>query len=188
MPSSILLPPSSPKGAQPRLDLRNADQTRLTFRRPMLGMNAAKAVTGFNEDEVLSEIALGRIKWAFDLSTQAGEMKRKKNQRTLYSAVRTFVAILTRSLVAYCDPALAQPDTEEQVADLVLPPSSKITGNLRGTELQFAFNVTSEHVLNLIRAGLLKESSRSNWHQGRGGSPTIVRTSVVDLLKTRRLR
>jgi len=157
---------------QPRLDLRNADQTRLTFRRPMLGMNAAKAVTGFNEDEVLSEIQLGRIKWAFNLGTATDKI---------------FVAILTRSLVAYIDPALVQPETVEDVANAVLPPSSLMTGNLRGTELQFAFNVTSEHVLNLIRAGLVKESRKSNWHQGRGGSPTIVRASVVQLLKTRRL-
>ena len=171
----------------PKLDLRDANGQRLTFRRPMLGMNAAKAVTGFNEDEVLSEISLGRIKWAFDLSTQPFGMKKKKNSNTLYSSVRTFVVILTRSLVAYIDPALAQPETVEDVANAVLPPSSIITGNLRGTELQFAFNVTSEHVLNLIRAGLIKESSKSNWHQGRGGSPTIVRASVVQFLKTRRL-
>jgi len=155
-----------------KLDLRNGDNSRLTFRRPMLGMNAAKAVTGFNEDEVLSEIQLGRIKWAFDLGTARDKI---------------FVAILTRSLVAYIDPALAQPENIEDVAAAVMPPSSSITGNLRGTELQFSFNVTSEHVLNLIRGGLLKESGKSNWHQGRGGSPLILRTSVLSLLKTRRL-
>ena len=164
------------RASAPLLDLRNADNTRLTFRRPMLGMNAAKAVTGFNEDEVLAEIASGRIKWAFDLSSRrsAGD-------------ARSLVAILTRSLVAYIDPELRQPETVEEVANAVLPPSSVITGNLRGTELQFAFNVTSEHVLNLLRAGLIKESSKSNWRPGRGGSPTIIRASVVALLKNRRL-
>lgn len=156
----------------PKLDLRNGDNTRLTFRRPMLGMNAAKAVTGFDEDEVMSEIHTGRIKWAFNLSTTTDRM---------------FVVILTRSLVCYLDPQLPQPDTIEQVADAVLPAQSLTTGNLRGTELKFAFNVTSEHVLNLIRLKLVTESRRSTWHSGRNGSPTITRASVVQLLKLRRI-
>ena len=69
----------------PTLDLRQADNSRLTFRRPMLGMNAAKAVTGFNEDEILAEIFSGKIKWAFNLAAADTD--------------RQFVIILTRSLV-----------------------------------------------------------------------------------------
>ena len=157
----------------PTLDLRQADNSRLTFRRPMLGMNAAKAVTGFNEDEILAEIFSGKIKWAFNLAAADTE--------------RQFVIILTRSLVCFCEPTLTQPETLEGVANAVLPQQSLVTGNLRGTDLQKAFNVTSEHVLNLIRAGRVTESRKSATHQGRGGSPTITRASVVQFLKQRRL-
>lgn len=155
----------------PTLDLRKDDGSRLTFRRPMLGMNAAKAVTGFSEDGVMAEIHGGKIKWAFNLAVTPD---------------RQFVFVLTRSLVCFLYPDLAQPETIDQVAETVLPATSQITGTLRGTELQHAFNVTSEHVLNLIRAGLLKKVG-ALWRSGPGGSPTITRSSIVQFLKTRRI-
>jgi hypothetical protein len=158
-------------GLNPKLDLRHADGTRLMFRRPMCGMDGAKAIVGDDEDAVLAEVACGRIRWAFNLGT--GD--------------KVFPLFLVRSLVCYLEPHLPQPETFEQLIEAVLPPLSIKTGNLRNSDLRRYWNISSEHGLNLIRSGLLQESRRSDWHQGRNGSPTVTRESAVQLLKTRRI-
>lgn len=158
-------------GLYARLDLRNADGSRLIFRRPMCGMDGAKAIVGDDEDAVLAEVACGRIRWAFNLGT--GD--------------KVFPLFLVRSLVCYVEPTLPQPETFEQLVECVLPPRSLITGNLRNADLRRYWNISSEHGLNLIRSGLLQESRRSEWHQGRGGSPTVTRESAIKLLKSRRI-
>jgi len=144
--------------------------TRLPFRRPLVDVNAAKAVTGFDDERLLQEIEVGRILWAFNLGTGA----------------RNHVAILANSLASFLRPELAQPESVEAVADLVLPAYSRVSGNVRATELQFAFNLASDQVMKLMRAGLLVESHRSKRYQGRGGSALITRASVVQFLKARR--
>lgn len=158
-------------GINARLDLRHADGTRVVFRRPMCGMDGAKAIVGDDEDTVLAEVSCGRIRWAFNLGT--GD--------------KVFPLFLVRSLVCYVEPKLEQPETFDQLFAVVLPPLSVRTGNLRNSDLRRYWNISSEHGLNLIRSGLLAESRRSDWRQGRNGSPTITRDSAVQLLKRRRI-
>jgi len=143
---------------------------RLRFRRPMVGLEAAKAVTGLNTGGVVREIELGRIRWAFNLGASA----------------RRHVLILTRSLAGLTRPDLDQPESAEEVADVVLPVSSRASGNVRATDLQFALNLTSAQVMRLMRTGLLEESCRSRCRRGCGGTALITRASVVKLLKARR--
>lgn len=155
---------------QRALDLRNDDGSRLTYRLPMTSIDGAKPLLGMNEDEIMALIDEGKIRWAWDLACQ--------------SRAARFVRILNRSLVCYEKPFLAQPETLAQVIELILPPVSKITGTVRGTELQRACNVSSTHVINLVEAKII---CAKDWKRGPNGSPLITRSSVVRLLTDRRI-
>jgi hypothetical protein len=160
---------------QTHFDLRADDGQALTFALPMNGIVGIRAVTGMNEDEILSACLPPdrKIRWAFNLAAEADG--------------KIFLRVWNRSLVCYISPALPQPDRIEKVCDAILPAQSKQRGTLLGTELQRSFNVGSEHVLNLLRANLIREHGGSDWRPGRGGSPLIVRSSVEDFLKERRI-
>lgn len=163
------------KPVQPSLGLQNDDGTALTFERGIVQMSTAKAMLGFSEDEVMAEIECGRIKWAWNLGT---------------SQDRLWVCILLRSLICFRDPKLTQPENVDDICLSILPPRSLVVGFVLGTELQDAFNATSEHILNLLRMGFLKLHPSSPvvpWRSGPGGSPLITRESVVELLKTRHI-
>lgn len=156
--------------SQRALDLRNDDGSRLTYRLPMTSIDGAKPLLGLNEDEIMALIEDGKIRWAWDLACQSEHAR--------------FVRILNRSLVCYEKPFLGQPETLDGVLELILPPSSKITGRVRGTELQRACNVSSTHIINLVEAGLL---SGGDWKRGPQGSPLITRASIARFLKERTL-
>ncbi len=142
---------------------------RMTFVRPMVGMEGIKSFIGMNEDEVLGEIATGKIKWAFDLSAGAD---------------RQFLRVLSLSMDCWKYAALKQPATLDGVIDLILPAGSKVTGIVKGTSLQFSFNVVSEHILNLLRAGRLKLArGQTGWSTGPNGTPLITRASVETFLR-----
>ena len=142
----------------------------LAVKLPMVGIETCKSALGISEDAVLALIDDGKIRWAWNFSAQSSHAR--------------FVRVLTRSLLAYQQPGLDQPKAIEAVADLLLPLTSKLTGKVKGTTLQVAFNVSSTHVINLVAAGMLEART---WKRGPNGSPVIARASVVRLLGERRL-
>jgi hypothetical protein len=144
---------------------------QVLVRRPMVDLGAAMAMLDLSEQQLRHEIQRGRIKWAFNLGVGA----------------RNHVRILVRSLAKYGNRTLIQPATVEGVADMVLPRESAATGAVRGTELQFALNIRSQHVTRLLDAGLIEEASDSQLGSGRFGSASITRASVVQLLARRRI-
>ena len=155
-----------------QLDQRETCGEQLMVRRPMVDVGAAMAMLDLSEHQLRREIERGRIKWAFNLGMGA----------------RTHVQILVRSLANYGDRTIIQPATVKGVADMVLPPESAVSNLVRGTELQFALNIRSQHVMKLLDAGLIAESEQSEVYSGRFGSPSITRASVVQLLASRRLK
>jgi len=144
---------------------------QVMVRRPMVDLGAAMAMLDLSEQQLTREIERGRVKWAFNLGVGA----------------RHHVQILVRALAHYTDRTVILPVTVQGVADMVLPPESAASGTVRGTELQFALNIRSQHVAKLIEAGLVDEASESQAGRGRFGSPTITRESVVRLLASRRI-
>jgi hypothetical protein len=164
--------------AQPSLDLRNADGTRLNFRKPLLGLDAAKGALGINEDEVLAEISARRLRWAFDLRC-TGE--------------KLFLRVWTSAVAAWSNPALELPKDFNRVLDSLLPPNSRLLGVLTTEHLESLGFGTSGHLHNLIDEGLLKSiglaGNRKSQHgrRGPGGSPNVTRASVEALLKERLL-
>ena len=145
---------------------------QVMFRRPMVDLGAAMAMLDLSEQQLRREIERGRIKWAFNLGV----------------GTRNHVQLLVRSLAKYGNRGIIQPATPEGVADMVLPPESATSGTVRGTELQFALNIRSQHVARLLEAGLIEKTVESQSYQGRTGSPTITRESVVRLLTLRRMK
>ena len=125
-----------------------------------------------SEQQLRREIERGRIKWAFNLGV----------------GQRNHVQILVRALAHYGVRTIILPATVEGVAAMVLPPESATSGTVRGTELQFALNIRSQHVAKLIEAGLVDEASESQAGRGRFGSPIITRASVARLLARRRMK
>ena len=166
---------------QQTLDLRTRDGLPLTFlRRSMVGIDTVKAVLDVNEDEVMELIGDGRLRWAWDLTS-------------VRNAKRSYVRVWSRSVFAYIQGTIdAQPGALDDVIDALLPASAKMTGRVRatglsGTALQKIFNVSSGHVLNLLREEALTQAPRSEWRRGPGGSPEVTKGSVVALLRERRL-
>ena len=171
----------SPRLVQRRLDLRAQDGSRLLFVRPMLGMESVKALLDVSEDDVLDLIAEGDLRWAWNLSATSGP--------------RGFVRVWSRSVTCYLVPGSqpAEPDTIDEVIAQLLPSTRSAElraeatnhqpSTIRATALQRVFNVSSGHVLNLLAAQALKLAPRCEW--GRGVSPSITRSSVVELLKAR---
>lgn len=155
-----------------QLEQREAFGEQLMVRRPMVDAGSAMAMLDLSEHQLRREIERGRIKWAFNLGMGA----------------RNHVQILVRSLAKYGNRTTIQPATVEGVADMVLPPESAVSNLVKGTELQFALNIRSQHVMRLLDAGLIAESEESQICRGRGGSPCITRASVVRLLTLRRVK
>ena len=152
----------------PQLDLRTGAGTRLTFVRPMLGVESVRALTGLSEDEILAEIYAGKILWAWNCSGASSER-------------RQFLRIWNRSIICYINPALSQPESFDTVLNHLLPHRRL---SLRCTEIMRTFNVSSQHVLNLLDAKLL---ARVPGDIGPKESPYVTRASVVKLLESRRL-
>jgi len=153
-------------------ELPEATGEQVMVRRPMVDLGAAMAMLDLTEQQLKREIERGRVKWAFNLGV----------------GQRNHVQILVRALAHYGDRTIILPATVEGVAAMVLPPESATSGTVRGTELQFALNIRSQHVAKLIEAGLVDEASESQAGRGRFGSPIITRASVARLLARRRMK
>jgi hypothetical protein len=129
-----------PAANQRALDLRNEDGTRLTFQRPLLGVESVRALTGLCENEILSLIADGKLLWAWNLATA--------------HASRIFLRVWNKSVICYVDPnAQRQPTELAGVLQVILPHGRE---TFRCADLKRTFNCNSEHILRLAEQGLLE--------------------------------
>lgn len=159
---------------QKQFDLRPPDRRPLDLRRPLLSIETFRSLTDeLSEDDILNEIIDGRIKWAFNLAG-AG-------------ASRSYVRIWNRSVLGWFDREFQQTDDLSEVINHILPARSLVTRALTAREVIRACNVTSSHIYNLIRDGLLKESPGSSIHRGPSGGAIVTRASAVQFLTTRRM-
>jgi hypothetical protein len=158
---------------QPALDMRNADGTRLTFQLPLLGVEGVRAATGLDEDEILAEIEEGHILWAWNIGLE-GE--------------RTYLRVWNRSLAAWNNPKLSQPETHMDVMHAILPPRCWITGTMDSKEVKRLLNTGHTHVARLCETGLLSEHGKSSERAASGpnGKRIITRESVINFFRERR--
>jgi hypothetical protein len=159
---------------QPALDMRNPDGTRLTFQLPLLGVEGVRAATGLDEDEILAEIEEGRILWAWNIGLE-GE--------------RTYLRVWHRSLAAWHNPKLAQPEALDEVLRAMLPTRCWITGTLDSKEVKRVLNTGHMHVARLCETGLLSEHAKSGERAASGpnGKRIITRASVERFFRERRM-
>jgi hypothetical protein len=175
---------------QNSLDLRDRAGQRLTFIRPMLGVESIRALTGLSEDEILAEIQSGKIRWAFNLSgakrqTVAPRRPSDSALRTPHSeSHRCYLRVWNRSIICYVNPSLPQPADLAVALTFILPHSRPA---LRCTELMRSFNVSSQHILNLVDDGLLAKAPSASSPPNSRTSPIVTRNSVISFLESRRL-
>ena len=125
---------------------------------------------------MLALIEEGRLRWAFDIRT-AGAATRE-------------LRVLRQSLFEYtrlCVPDEVLDESDERefaaVVDMILP-TKPHEAVLRGTEVARRFSCTPQHVLNLVRERSLRMVDAP---RKAHVSPPIVRASVVEFLKQRRM-
>jgi len=80
--------------------------------------------------------------------------------------------------------------TWPQMAQLVLPLEKQ---SFTGTEIDAVLSCDPNHRLNLIRAGELevtpprRKNAKVAWSRGRNRGPTVIRESIEDFLRRRKL-
>lgn len=155
------------------MDLRNADGTRLTFQLPLLGTEAVRAITGLDEDEILAEIELGNLLWAWHVEAEGSR----------------FVRVWNRSVICWQNPKIPQPQQHDEVMRALLPTRCWITGTLDSKEVKRVLNTGHTHVANLCGAGLLTEHAKSEARSATGpnGKRIITRDSLVAFFERRRI-
>ncbi len=157
--------------SQPSLDLRNRDGSRLTFIRPMLGVESWRALTGLDEDELVAEVTSGKVRFAFNLARQGAD--------------RQYLRVWNRSIICFLNPELTQPQSLPEVLNYILPHRRH---TLRASDLMRSFNVSSQHVLNLIEDKCFAEVSGHADAAHPKASPVLTRASVVNFLTERRIK
>lgn len=140
---------------------------RIPSRRPLLPMKAAMVFLDRNEDDVLALIQTGKIKWAFDLHCNGS---------------KAHVHIYKGSAIAYRE---NRPEMEHDTIDVVIHTILGKRDPVRGVELKNLFSCDQKHIANLLAAGFLQRDPRSP--STNNHSPLITRSSIVALLKSRRI-
>ncbi len=79
------------------------------------------------------------------------------------------------------------PLSEPEVFTLLLPPGHQ-KPFVENLDLQFLFGCSSDHVLNLVRAGDLKLLAGTSYHRGPKGSALITVDSFREFMTTRRMK
>jgi hypothetical protein len=148
-----------------------------TASRPLVPLPAVLMFLNKRSPQVLALIEEGKLRWAFDIRT-AGAATRE-------------IRVLRQSLFEYtrlCVPDENLDESDERefagVVDLILPADKPDGLALRGTEVARCFSCTPQHVLNLVREKSLRAVDAP---RKAHVSPPIVRASVVEFLKKRRM-
>ncbi len=137
--------------------------------RPLYTVGAARALLGVDEDDVLHAVEDGYLLFAWDLSLSGPNGRRAKDLRILPAALDSYKAGQVCQLEF------------PQVVTMVLPHHRPL---LTAREIRLVLNLSSTHVINLIRYKLLMACSLP--HRGPYGSPKVTASSFVNLLRTRR--
>lgn len=162
------------KPRQDTIDLQVSGR-RLAFQLPLLDVRGARALTGLDEDELMSEIGQRRILWAWNIALQAEG--------------RTELRIWNRSLVCWIEPNLAQPRELKEVLLTILPAKSELTGVLDSKEVKRLLNTGHTHIANLCERGQLTEHGKSGQRAASGpnGKRIITRASVIEFFRNRQI-
>jgi len=144
------------------------------------------------------------VKWALDVSAQDIEqlidlgclivfdISVALESRSPLMSHRRELRFLTRSIEHY-RLTLGMRRLElnwSQIAQLILPLEKK---SFTGTEIDAVLSCDPNHRLNLIRAGELdvppprRKNARVAWSRGRNCGPTVIRESIEDFLRRRKL-
>jgi hypothetical protein len=135
---------------------------------PMLTISGLVSVLDSTIDQIRDLIEIGELLWCFDLSL-VPERAKKKELRVLSKCAEDFRAGRVCKL------------EWNDVARLVTPHDGQI---LTGVELQRSLNVSSSHLIALIRRKFLNCISPPR--RGPGGSPRVTTASFLAFLKARR--
>ncbi len=140
--------------------------TSPTFKTPLVGIETCKSVLGRTEDQVLSLIESGKLRFCFNLAAP--------------DAHRAMYRVLSLSLVDFAFGTSTQPGTETDAFKYILPGSQT---EVRCSAVARAFNVSGTHVHGLIRTGCLQLARPGRFPKD---SPQVSRASAVEFLKSRR--
>lgn len=146
----------------------------IKIKTPLVSLRVCAAVLGMSENAVLHLIEDGTLQWAWDF--------RRKN------ANRSFIFILTLSLQEYQESreigkklTSHYPDDWDSVIKIILPHEKLI---IKGSEIVRRFSISSQHMMNLVKDGLLEVLNK---RRCRTNTPLIPRESVIRFLKDRRI-
>ena len=154
----------------------------LDERTPLVPMQTAKIALGISEDDVLSLIEDGSLRFAFDARTPGSAHA---------------MPLIWRECVVAKQGGLPQPQGElegviGEILGTPLPgplPAGRGEGiSVRAVRVRAVLGASSQlHVTRLIRAGVLKVDAGRPVTLGRAQSPWITWTSLAEFLRARRM-
>lgn len=145
----------------------------IPLERPLVPVVVAQVLLDLREDAVLAQIESGNLGWAWDIRRPG--------------AVRRDVRVWRTSILSLWATGVSRvggPDLDGlTVTDTWLPHR-----DVRVSELARWWSCSGDHVLNLVKDGLLAVSGERPEWTGVGSSTRITRGSVVAMLEHRRVR
>lgn len=156
------------------------EKCAITISSSLVPVRVCAIALGTSEEKVSEMIQDGTISWAFDLRRQ--EARRGfifVLSQTLYELQTVFAQTGT---VSFCGVKLKSNSLSwNEVIELILPNNKPV---LNASELARAFSISSDHLMNLIRDGILVPL---NVRRLRTTTPIISRDNIINFLKHRRL-
>ena len=163
------MPESTPANSLPEI----------AFKRPLVNLWTAVAALDRSSYEVLALIEEGKLRFAWNIA--------------LRDVGSRDIRILTQSIVEFqnCQPAPRLSDAEDfqRAVKFIFPAVSYSCGvaTVRAATIYKKFSVGHSHVLKLVDQGSLRRLEGTACRPGPNGSPQIEFSSVLDLLKRRRI-
>ncbi len=184
-------------------------------RRPLVPLAFVRMMLDKSTREVMALIEEGKLRWAFDLRSAAAERREVRVlQQSLFEYVGRFNRdpcpnggeeaefskimdlILPKGIILSPATFHSSPASPGKPAAHISPHQLRLPAEslpkmlfpreaiLRGTEIARCFSCLGQHVLNLIK----DHSFRTvNLRRGPKASPLVMRASVVEFLKKRRM-
>jgi hypothetical protein len=140
------------------------------FRAALVSLDAARAVTGLSTERLECMVEDGQILYpCFDL-------KPRKSKKRI-------VRVASLAVSRLADNIKAAPLDLDVFLQSILPPNV----NPPASKLQALFLLSSDSVIRLVEDKSLDLVKGTAWHPGQGGSPRILRSSVLTFLKAREI-
>jgi len=152
-------------------ELRPAERRRKpkVFERPFADMTEVRGRLNLRERDVFLEIENGRLRWAFNFSTNE----------------KLFLRVYKPAVEHWVNPRRPLVETFDELLRKLFPNATFNAGtaeSIPGMDFQETFNLSHHNMRSLLEAGLIL-SRDPDW----GTSPTILLPSVIGFLKGRQL-